>query len=208
MIKGTSTTTQTEVTKRAWLICDLETSGLSANLGATILEAGFMLLKGADDPDPKTLVVTICPTEAEWKFASPDALKVNGFTLARLQAEGIPMAEAKIKILSWMAENDINAETTQYIGQNPMFDLRFLDHFMGAELRFMGFPFLGPTDCIQLAKKLVERDRSFRVISFKGKDIALSLGVEPEGDLHTALGGLQAVLRNYTALGKRLGFLQ
>ena len=101
--------------KRRLLICDIETSGMSPEQGAVMLEVGLMLMNSVDDPNPNILVVTICPTEEQWKFASPQSLKVNGFTWERLQTEGIPMEDAKIKILEWIATNEISSETVQYV---------------------------------------------------------------------------------------------
>ena len=69
----------------------------------------------------------------------------------------------------------------------------------------MDFPLDEAVDVIDLAKELARRDRNFRTVSYKGVDIALALGVKPEGALHTALGGIEAVRRNYYALAKRLG---
>ncbi len=183
---------------------DIETTGLKIEHGAVPLSIGFLLDNGIDDPGPyEVLIVTILPTEQQWAKASETALAVNGFTWEKLLVDGVSMAKASDMICSWLAENDVNEDTVHYVGQNPGFDLKFLKHFF-PELQWMGFPLKNPTDVIELAKELTHRDKNFRVIDFKGQSIALALGVQPEGSLHTALGGIQAVRRNYVALSKRL----
>ena len=92
------------------LFCDIETTGLKIELGAVPLAIGMLLDNGTpDDPEPKSLIVTICPTEDQWSKASSKALEVNGFTWEQLQQEGIPMEEAVSTICNWLAENDVNS---------------------------------------------------------------------------------------------------
>ena len=191
------------------LICDIETTGLRPEAGAVPIAIGFMLLNGLEDPNPETLVVDILPTEEQWKLASPDALAVNGYTWEHLCEHGVSLDDAKTTICGWLEDHGISRSTVQYVGQNPRFDLLFLKYFM-PELEWMDFPLDSSevTDVIALAKELLTKDRSVRFPSFKGHDIALGLGVEPEGAVHTALGGIQAVQRNYVALVKRLSSLQ
>ncbi len=185
------------------LYVDLETTGLSIGDGAVPLSIGMMVDNGVDGPEPpKHIVVTILPTEEQWAKANPSALEVNGFTFEKLVAEGIPLDKAKNELFAWLLENEIDT-TTRYVGQNCKFDIKFLKHYF-PELQWMGFPLDNPTDVIELAKELTHRDKNFRVIDFKGHNIALALGVQPEGSLHTALGGINAVRRNYVALSKRL----
>ncbi len=186
------------------LYCDIETTGLKIEDGAVPLSIGFLLDNGVEDPGPHaSLVVTILPTELQWAKANDRALEVNGFTWEKLLVDGVSIEKAKETICAWLAENDVNEDTVRYVGQNPGFDLKFLKHFI-PELQWMGFPLEQPTDVIELAKELTHRDQNFRVIDFKGHNIALALGVQPEPSLHTALGGIQAVRRNYVALAKRL----
>ncbi len=187
------------------LFLDLETTGLRPEHGAVPLEICFLYERTENSTEPITLSVTICPTEDQWAKASPQALVVNGFTWERLQQEGIPMEEARDQICSWMMENDISRETAVVVGQNIRFDLMFLAHYMGPELTSMGFPLVKDYyDTMEMAKELASKDKSVRFISFKGSDIALTLGVEPEPALHTALGGVMAARRNYYELSKRL----
>jgi hypothetical protein len=186
------------------LFCDIETTGLKIEDGAVPLAIGFMLDTGPDDPSPEHIVVTIIPTQEQWEKANVKALEVNGFTWEKLILEGVSWPEAKLKICAWLADHDVNSKTVRYVGQNPQFDIRFMKHFLGTELGWMDFPMSAPVDVIDLAKQLGRQDRNVRFISFKGSDIALTMGVKPEGSLHTALGGIQAVARNYHALAKRM----
>ena len=186
------------------LFCDIETSGLNV-LTSVPLEIGMMLDKTSDGPDdePATFVMLVRPTDAQWDLASKEALTVNGITRERCDAEGKPLQEVGDELCAWLVEHG-GDEGVMYIGQNPLFDLRFLDHYFGPKLTFVGINFGKPVDVIDMAKQLARVDKSVRFSSFKGSAISEALGLPPEPALHTAFGGLLAVRQNYYALAGRL----
>lgn len=179
------------------LFVDIETTGLDPNMGAVPLEYGFLLEK--ENGDIETLTVLVCPSEEQFKAASPKALEVNGITWERLTKEGVSKDTADAQIWTWMLDHNINKDTTVHVGQNSRFDLMFLRHFMGSLLEGINYPFDNPIDVIGMAKDYAAKSRT-RFTSFSGANIALAIGVEPEPALHTALGGVQAVKRNYDKL--------
>lgn len=185
------------------LFCDIETSGLEP-ISAVPLEIGMMLDKSFNDPEPVIFTIVVKPTEAQWQLASPRALEVNGFTWERCQEEGLPIQEAADKLCAWLVEHGVDAHHPIYIGQNPRFDLKFIGHYFGPKLRFLGIDFGQPVDVIDMAKQLARVDQTVQFTNFKGASISEALGLPPEPDLHTAEGGIRAVKQNYYALAERL----
>ena len=170
------------------------------------LSVGLVTDDGVGINSPfEELVVHITPTDEQWAKASKQALEVNGLTLNFLKANGLPMDDAVATICEWLMSHRLTGPDIKYVGQNPTFDILFLDHYMGPELESIGFP-LGrlPVNNILLAKELVRRDKNFRVPNFKGASLSLALGVEPEPAIHNALDGARVVRRNYYALIERL----
>ncbi len=188
------------------LYCDIETSGFSPVDGAVPLSVGLVADDGSGIGSQfQELVVHITPTPEQWAKASRQALEVNGLTLGFLQANGLPMDDAVATICEWLLTHGLSGPDIKYVGQNPSFDISFLDHYMGRELEWIGFP-LGrlPVNNVLLAKELVRRDKNFRVPNFKSASLSLALGVEPEPAIHNALDGARVVRRNYYALIERL----
>jgi DNA polymerase III epsilon subunit-like protein len=196
------------------LFCDLETTGLSPTDGAVILSIGMIADGGCFDSPASEFEIEICPTEEEWARASEGALKTNGMTLEHLKASGVPFENAVLQLGEWLIRQSVSLRT-EYIGQNPDFDIRFLRYFMYAPLAFWGFPIdRNPKDTITMAKSLANKDQVFNATlrslgtsgrpSFKGSNISKALGLPPEPDLHTAIEGVRSLRRNFYALEKRL----
>ena len=192
------------------LFIDLETSGLAPSEGHIILSAGFLFDEVIHHGDiwkrgnTLQLVVYRKPTDEEWSKASPEALAVNGHTWDELQEKGLPAKEFKLKIISFIYES-VFLNTSLHIGQNPIFDRRFLDAMMRLEMPLCGFPPVS-ADVIELAKMLRRRfPGEYKFENFKGWGIARAIGVEEEDSLHTALGGVEAVKRNYYKILEKLG---
>lgn len=187
------------------LFIDLETTGLYPANGHVPLSLAFILDNGSeDDTERKSLLVNVRPTADEFAKADPGALDVNGFKSydAFNGDDWVDPSEAKRAIVEWLLQHDVNSETVKYVGQNPAFDLRFLEAFMGAELHWLDFPFV-PTDVIDIAKR-VASEKGVKFQNFKGWGIARALGVEEEGKLHLAMGGAEAARRNYYAAMRKL----
>lgn len=188
---------------------DLETSGLSPAKGHVILEIGILVERDEDDADPAVFHMLVVPTDAQWLNAEPGALAVNQFTLEELQVTGSPMNVVGGHMAEWCLENDINAGTVTWVGQNPKFDISMMQAWFGAYAEFVGLlPTSDVVNVMDLAKRLRHLDRSFRPVSLSGASIASALGVEVEGALHRAMGGVEAVRRNFYALRKRLSLYE
>lgn len=188
------------------LFLDIETSGLRPEDGAVILSIGAI----AEVTNKRTGVSyvefeqVIHPTAAQWAAASQDALRVNGFTLDKLAAFGIPAAEAIVVFCEWLDEHKVSMSKYFVVGQNPKFDLGFLEHFFGGQLSFVGFPFADYVDNRDLYSVLVNRRVMPWLDKSKGgrtsENISVALGVKPEPWPHSAIEGARAVMRNYRAM--------
>jgi hypothetical protein len=196
---------------------DIETSGLSEAEGAVILSAAFIFQQQVDDvrmekAPTKELELVIKPTQEEWAVASPKALEVNGMTWDYLEKEGISLLDAQIKLVTWLLElntpelNKLASTKVFCVGQNPKFDLRFLNHFMGDSLQFVGFPFDDFVDVIDIMKHAMKYDPTLKTKGgrYNGHSISQALNVEEEDKVHTAIGGARVVFRNYWALQNRV----
>jgi oligoribonuclease (3'-5' exoribonuclease) len=188
------------------LFVDLETTGLKPDEGSVVLSGCFILDRVDADVNSEMLEFVIQPTEEEFANASPKALEVNGFTWELLQETGVPRPQAIQKILSWILQHNITHETTEFIGQNPKFDQKFLWHLMPQELEFACFPRVS-TDVIDLAKELASKDPNVKFPSFHGAGISRGLGIEEEGELHLARGGAESCRRNYYEIWRRMQHL-
>jgi DNA polymerase III epsilon subunit-like protein len=185
------------------LYLDIETSGFEPTEGACIFSIAFIHEKHEPNSDESTLEeleVVILPTEEQWKNASPGALKVNGITWEYLEKEGVPLDEAKMKIISWLRGRVGNGTDTFLVGQNPKFDLKFFKYFMKPELDFVGFPWNDVLDNIDLFKALKKIDPTINSPDNKGHSISRAIGVEEEDVVHTAIGGARVVYRNFNGI--------
>ncbi len=186
------------------LICDLETGGFVPGTHP-ILEIAIRCEWGPSDPSPLDFSVVVKPTEEEWLACNENALLVNQFTWEELQEKGVPLDEAAQRLSSWLLKCSINASTVTWVGQNPDFDLRFLEHYMGNYLEFVGlFPVAKQINVIDLARKLKKLDKTFSPISLGGGSISSALGLTPEDHVHRAMGGVMAARQNYYQLQRRL----
>lgn len=185
------------------LYLDIETSGFEPTEGACIFSIAFIHEKHKPDSDDSTLEefeIVILPTEEQWQNASPGALKVNGITWEYLEKEGVPLAEAKMKITSWLAGRVGSGTDTFLVGQNPKFDLKFFRYFMKPELDFVGFPWDDVVDNISLFKTLKNLNPEIKSPDNKGHSISRAIGVEEEDTIHTAIGGARVVYRNFNGI--------
>lgn len=187
---------------------DIETSGLEPTEGACILAIGAMAQR-FDDDTPKASTptenfeVVVLPTNEQWEKASPEALKVNGMTLEYLKEHGVPLQEAIAEFTTFIARNFKPGESYFHVGQNPAFDIKFLRWAMGEELKFLGYPFYDSVNIIECFKTIQQIDRTLKTDRYNGHAISRALGVKEEDKVHTAMGGTEAVYRNYWALEGR-----
>jgi len=184
---------------KSHVFVDLETSGLSPDHGAVILSIGACVVTTRKQT-PTEFSILIRPTIPQWAEANPKALEVNGLTYERLMAEGVPFNDAVDAFCGWAVRNGVTARTFEYVGQNPAFDLRFLQHFMSGQLAMIGFPLTDPIDIRDLYSILVNRRAVPYLKNRNGENISLALGVEPEPAIHDALEGARVVRRNYLKL--------
>lgn len=179
------------------LYVDLETSGLYPDKHV-ILAIGAVA-----DISLKSTISFSClvkPTQEQWDAASPEALHVNGLTWDRF--EGAPtLQEAMQAFAGWLMGNDIADSGYGYVGQNPKFDIGFLQQHMGQRmLRFIGFPLSMVYDNRDIYS-LLNRYRLIGNIEKRSSEkISEVLGLEPEPFPHDALEGARAVRRSYVKM--------
>jgi DNA polymerase III epsilon subunit-like protein len=182
------------------LYLDIETTGLNPENGHVILSIGAV----ADRKVKKNPVVEfyglICPTPQQFSRASQEALQVNGATWDVLREQGRPFADVRDDFLRFLVDNGLLAGKTMLVGQNPEFDLEFLDCYMGGELRFVGFPFEDVYDNRDFYSILVNRRQMPLIRRRSGDAISEALGLEPEPKPHNALTGARTARRNYEAM--------
>lgn len=184
---------------KRYVYVDIETSGLEPMQGAVILGIGAIAEVAGKTRDRavEEFSVFVKPTKDQWAVANPGALAVNGLTWEFLQENGLPFDEARDEFLRFLVANNVSDRLFIHVGQNPAFDLKFMGHFMGTELEFIGYPGNDPYDVRDFYSILVNH----KVVPFarkrSGKNISLALGVEPEPDVHDALEGARVVRRNF-----------
>lgn len=178
---------------------DIETTGLEPSEGAVILSVGFVLNKGE-----QAFEATLKPTTEEWNKANPKALEVNGMTWEYLQEHGVSLDAAKDLIVNYLLDNHVLKGDAIFVGQNPGFDIKFLRHYMGAELEWIGAPLDDVLDNIYLFKSLCKVDPELKKQrKFNTHAMSQALGVPEEPEVHNALEGAKAAMRNYWAIWDR-----
>lgn len=183
------------------LYIDLETSGLEPSEGAVILSIGalFEKIQNGKVVDSTEWERVVKVTQEQWDKASPKALEVNGMTWDIVSA-GKPIEDVRDEFIIWLVDNDLNPPDI-YVGQNPMFDIKFMNYFIGSELEFVGTPWSGAVVDIRAFYRTLSKQKKVKYLQYaSGKNISVALGVEPEDDVHEALEGAKVVARNFHAL--------
>lgn len=178
------------------LFIDLETTGLEPDEGACILSVGAVTSDGHE------FYGVVKPTEMQWKLASPDALKLNGFTWEQLEKEGRPLSEVAGEFVQWLADHCTS--DTVYVGMNPSFDQKFMFVFFYNELAFVDVNLSKAVDVRRMYMNGEDLRLVPRLSRRSGENISRALGVTPEDSIHNALEGAKVVMRNYDALIKIL----
>jgi len=195
-------------TKRV-IFFDLETSGLNRDIpDACVLEIGAALME-TDGSISSSFSQVICPTEELIAKANPRALQVNGFTPEILREEGVPKDVAWKMFADWLKENKVVGTKTYIVGHNVGFDLDFLWEEAPAIARKYGWAVGQPRVMDNMEQYDVAQSKfivPFIGMGRKGKsakNIAIQLGVDPEDDVHRALGGVMVNHRIYMNLAQR-----
>jgi len=175
------------------LYLDLETTGLYPDEGAAILSIGAVLDRNTKKDPIKEFYAVIRLADEEWKQASPQALRVNGFTYDKMVEEGKPFNVVRDEFISFLMDNGVQARKAICLGQNPAFDMEFLQYYMGGELQFSFFPTDDVYDLRDYYSILANRRTVMLVRNRSLKEIALALGVTPEPEPHNALAGARMV---------------
>lgn len=192
------------------IFVDLETSGFqSAIPDACVLSIGAVLLS-KEGEIVSEFSGTICPTEDLIEKMSPGAMAVNGLTPEILRETGKPREEVWSAFADWLKEHKVTATKTRFVGQNPGFDLAFIEAEMPTLTRKYGWVKDRATDVIELYQTAeskfivppVGKGRKGK----NGKALSLALDVEPEPDVHDALEGARVVFRNFTRIMQRVKY--
>ena len=182
--------------KRCFL--DIETTGLSPQEGAVILSIGMIM-----DREEDGVEFVITPSAEEWAKASPEALKVNGFTFEFLKENGQPIDDVKMGFMKWLLDNELQKGKAVIVGQNIQFDIKFLQYYLYAELAWVGAPLEDTVNNIDLFKQLQRKDQSLKGARWNTHGMSQALGVPEEPSVHNALEGAKAAQRNYWEMMRR-----
>lgn len=185
---------------------DVETSGLQwAIPDACTLSIGALFMD-RDGSVVSEFYGVILPTDEQIEKMSPEAMAVNGLTPEILRAEGKPAEEVWKAFADWLKENKITATKTRYVGQNPLFDLAFIEAEAPTLIKKYGWVKDRVLDIIQL---YMTAESKFIVPYLgkgrkgkKGNNIAMALAVEGEPEVHNALEGARLNYRNFTRLAQ------
>jgi len=104
---------------RRFVVIDTETGGLDPNEHSILSLGAVYLLDGAIQD---TFSVVIAEPEMSTTL---EALRVNGMTMAQIEAEGLPPVVAVNALTSWLLKNDLRQRNT-LAGHNVAFDIGFL----------------------------------------------------------------------------------
>lgn len=181
------------------LFVDVETGGLDPTT-APLLQIGMLYRLNGREVSRIERMVKVTPEQ--WESCAPEALNVNQLTWEDTQS-GADIEDVGAELAAWAIRHDIY--DCVWVGQNPSFDIRFLSHYLAQYLEFVGIlPPVKIVNVMDLARRLKALDSSFRPQALSGASISLALGVQQEDNVHRAMGGVLACMRNYDTLIKRL----
>ena len=195
-----------EFTKRI-LFVDLETTGFSPEYAGTA-SVGAVLM-GIDGQIEDEFYAIICPTDAQMSHpGAPGAFKVNGFSPEELKDKGRPAEDVWTDFGAWLKDNKVTSTKVRYVGQNPKFDLAFIQAEAPQLVKKYGFVPHRALDIIDLYG-VSESRFIVPFISGEGKrkgksgnSLAKALQVEGEPEVHNALEGARLNWRNFTRLAQ------
>ncbi len=183
------------------LFLDIETSGLNPPKAVPL---SIAMVCETSPTTRRHFEVLIDPTDEQWENRNAKAMEVNGLTREVLKEEGVSLEQAKIEFLSFFLQCGITHNNTLLVGQNPSFDIKFLDFYFPT--KFMGFPPQTLFDNIELFKITEQYDLKLKPYknSRNTHNMSKALKVQEEDNIHTAMGGALAAIRNFNALRNRM----
>jgi DNA polymerase III epsilon subunit-like protein len=188
------------------LLVDLETSGWKSDIPETCTLSIGAVLVGTDGEITSEFYRVICPSDDKIEAIRPGATETNGLTEDILRSEGIPTDEAWKEFADWLKEHGVSSSKTWYIGQNPRFDLAFIEAEAPQLVRKYGWVPDRVLDIIDLysvtqSKFIVPHISNGRSRKGKGaNNLAKALQVPGEPDIHNALEGARLNYRNWSQL--------
>lgn len=196
------------VTRSSLLIfLDTETTGLNPSVHR-ILEVAFRVLDSTTGKDVCSYqsIVTISPQD--WKKASRQALKVNGFTKTTIDSQGKDPETIAWDIIALFRKHKIFKSNAYFLCLNPSFDRQFFSQIISENVQEAhGFPmrwldFANMEVAIRF-KNDVETDKKHAFLPLSKDSIAKRYGVLPEQKPHRAMNGVDHLLAIYQ---KVIGF--
>ena len=177
---------------------DTETGGLDP-LEAPLLQVGIAYVNKKDLSKVEgSIEVTNFLSQGEFGKCHPKALEVNGFTYQDILTDGDPEAE---QTLIDFVQSHAGDEPFVVMFQNPKFDIEFLKVHMPELYDVLR---LYDDELVFDLRDFYSMFVAHRFVPFLGyrslKNICLALGVEPENEVHKALGGVMAMHRAFVRL--------
>lgn len=177
----------------SYLFLDVETTGLDPKLH-TILSIGAIYEAGHIHLE---YYAKIRPTVSDWAHATEEALKVNGHTHKEL-THARSLSTVYYEMLFWVMLATNGSEDSFYlVGQNPKFDLGFLQACMP---KIYDLVSKRVKDIREMYSQRESKGLVPTLPKRSGALIAEALHVNPEPEPHNALEGARVVYRNFYAL--------
>lgn len=178
------------------LVFDTETGGFDASRNA-ILSVGFVLWRDGKLVSELELLV-----RDETGVAEYQALLVNHIDLAQHNQVALEPEAAVRRFGEWLREQGVGSERIELVGHNIAFDVPFLQRLwrLAGEDMAYRWRFHHLRRCTMVMATVMRDAGLLPVPDVQLSTVARHFGLQPEGELHSALTDARLTARLYTAL--------
>lgn len=186
------------------IFLDIETNGLDARKHSPI-EIAFSIMDVSENKHLVSYQSVISIDEEAWGFTDPRSLLINGFSWDKARA-GKSMATVSQEIIDCFKYQGIKRGQAVFICQNPTFDRAFFSLIIDVYTQeSLNWPYhwldLASMYWALKAKELQSKNEPFAAeISLSKNDIASRYGILPEKEPHSALQGVDHLIKCYEAV--------
>lgn len=189
------------------IFLDTETNGLNPFVHR-VLEIAFKIVDLSSGKIIDLYDATVRPSSEEWQKSDPQSLKVNGFTLERVE-QGISPSEAALDITNILQRNKVHRATAVFICQNPSFDRVFFSQLISPDIQEnFKWPYYWLDFASMYWAEAIREGRKGNAkypwnTGFSKDKIASVYNLPPEANPHRAMNGVDHLLLCYE---KVIGF--